>query len=651
MKLFIRILQSAPSLAVGDAIVQTKSLRADALLLYLGLTPEPSHGRENLACLLWEDSDTAKSLGSLRQLVRRIRSSSGEIDEIIRFDRDAVRVDHDRITVDLDTFCEALTTDTPPGDLQVSLDELFAGFSGISSALDSWIAVMRNRVETRLRDALADVYENAAAARDNRLHAARNMMQLDQTCEPACRVLMESHAKAGDTAAALRVYNDLYARLDEDYDIEPAEETQALVARIKMGDIPVERAPPAKATTSAPARPRGETIPQIHVSDFDLSTDLPRMEMLARVFRQELLVNLSTFREWRLFDAEPVVQDGYRLEGLVGDEGDRLTFIATLKLKPDNRIIWSERFHVGFDTWGQVQWNIAKRISVAINAGVSADRLNRCLSATLEDRTTFDQWVLAQSYILAWEADKIDAATTLLDEVLTQAPRYGPAHASRAFVETVRHLNMPGVFRAQDRLRLGYDHAKKALEIDPIDTRAHLALAWNLAMTGQHQASLLHFENCLELNPNSVLGRLSCALGFAFADELPRACALVDETLGVVRPLTPFLWGYVQNIWFLDHQIDRALEAGRQAGAAIINLPAWQAAAAWEAQDPATARASAAEFVRLARAQWQSDLPCTAESALRWLTSCFPFKNPQHTQRLYDGVHAALAAGDLDATG
>ena len=450
-----------------------------------------------------------------------------------------------------------------------------------------------------MREALAEVYEDTSAARDNRLLAARNMLRLDPTCEPACRVLMDSHARTGDTAAALRAYNDLYARLEDDYDIEPADETQALVAKIKLGEIPADT-PANRDAAPAPSRGRSVTIPNIHVCDFDLSTDLPRMEMLARVFRQELLVNLSTFREWRLFDAEPVEPDGYRLEGLIGNDGDTLIFIATLKLKPENRIIWSERFNVSFDTWAQVQWNIAKRISVAINAGVSADRLNRCLLDTLEDRTTFDQWVLAQSYILAWQSDKIEAATTLLDEVLAQAPRYAPAHASRAFVETVRHLNMPGVFRADDRLKLGHAHAKSALEIDPIDTRAHLALAWNLAMRGQHSASLLHFENCVELNPNSLLGRLSCALGFAFADNLPRATELVEETLGVVRTLPPFLWGYVQNIWCLAGYHDKALDAGRHAGNAIINLPAWQAVAAWEAGDSARARASAAAFTDLA---------------------------------------------------
>ena len=78
---------------VNDYVVETNSLRADAMLAYLCLSGESSHTRENIACMLWEDASPKLSMSSLRQLIRKIRLASPEIERFISFGRKTIVVD------------------------------------------------------------------------------------------------------------------------------------------------------------------------------------------------------------------------------------------------------------------------------------------------------------------------------------------------------------------------------------------------------------------------------------------------------------------------------------------------------------------------------------------------------------------------------
>ena len=620
----------------------TNSLRADALLIYLCLSGEVIHTRESLACLLWEDADPKHSMGSLRQLIRKVRLAAPELENFIDFGRSQITVEKEAISSDLDLFRESFETKSlqeVPKSFDFIVHEILLNFVGISGYFDSWIAVLRNHIDSSLRDTLNQVLLGSAGSPEIRNYAARMLMLFDPTNEPACCYLMRAYAVAGNQASALQLYNSLYELLGDEYDAEPSEETQALVAQIKLGEIPRNITPAVPlATLSA------NILPSIYVTEFELDSTDRNLGNFIRVFRQELFVNLSTFREWRLFDAEPVAGDGYTFEGLAGQVGGDVYFIATLKLAPDNRIVWSERFSIDFATWGTVQRDIAKRISLAVNVGISLDRLNQRLTTNLSDQNLFDKWLLAQSYVLEWDPKKLQSASKLLDEILDAAPDFASARSSRANIETIRHLNLPGHYRSADELHLGNDHAKHALKIDPLDARAHLAMGWSLAMRDQHDAGLLYFETCRELNPSSTLCSLACALGLAFAGQTFKASSIVDETLSRVRNIPPYLWGYVQNIRFLENDLESAIFAGDRAGDAIINLPAWQAAALWEAGDFGGATRVAADFAKLSGLSWQSSVTFDHLALTDWFVSCFPLKDQKQRQRLRSALGAALVA-------
>lgn len=610
------------------------------MLLYLCVSGEVSHTRESIACLLWEDAASKQSMGSLRQLIRKLRLAAPDLEKYIAFGRNEITVDKAHIYLDTECLGDLIAANDPiilSESYDFGLEEILTKYVGISSYLDSWIAVIRNNIDNSLRKILGVALGRSDLAEEFRSFAARTLLHFDPTNENSCMYLMRSHAEAGDLATALQFYNSLYQTLVDLHDTEPSEEIQQLVAQIKLGEI-------RKNTTTEPAYTRylANGSPSIFVAPFNGDDTKGSIKKVSRVFRQELIVNLSTFREWRLFDIEPSHVEGFRLEGYIGQDGDEIHFIATLKVAENNRIVWSERFQIDHNSWGAIQSQVAKRISLAVNAGLSHERLHQRAMPGVGRASLFDRWVLAQSLLLEWEPERLQAASDMLDEVLNEAPNFAPARSSRAIVEAIRHLIIPGRRRTRLSKSIGLENAKHALIIDPLDARSHIAMGWSLAMNDQYSESLFHFETCRGLNPCSTLSNLSCALGLAFADETAKACELTDEALSLVRSIPPYLWGYIQNIRYLHNDIEGALNAGERAGNSIANLPAWHIAALWESGANDEAISLAKEFARQAQSRWCSPVPFDHDALIDWFVTCFPLKRRQQQQRLRSALGATL---------
>ena len=102
---------------------------------------------------------------------------------------------------------------------------------------------------------------------------ARLLLRMEPTHEVACRFLMRTQYLRGNVAAALSVYNDLWERLDREFDALPSDETQRLIVAIKQnepGAAPSEAEPPAPPLppTGPPARPELRNIAAHDLAEF-----------------------------------------------------------------------------------------------------------------------------------------------------------------------------------------------------------------------------------------------------------------------------------------------------------------------------------------------------------------------------------------------
>jgi DNA-binding SARP family transcriptional activator/tetratricopeptide (TPR) repeat protein/TolB-like protein len=217
------------------ASVVAQSRRA-ALLCYLALaSPRGFHRRDTLFALFWPEDDAEHARHALRQSVYVLRHTLGSKTIVSRGD-DELALAPEQVRCDVWAFDAAVDQGRPADALALYRGELLAGFH-ISAAPDfeRWLDEERSRVRRRAAEAgwaLAAARErdgDAAGA----AAAARRAAALAPTDETAVRRLLLLLERVGDRAAAVRAYEAFAWKLEEEYELEPSAETQAMVARIR----------------------------------------------------------------------------------------------------------------------------------------------------------------------------------------------------------------------------------------------------------------------------------------------------------------------------------------------------------------------------------------------------------------------------------
>ncbi|PTX53853.1 DNA-binding SARP family transcriptional activator [Litoreibacter ponti] len=630
----ISLLNSVPEIRYRGDLVQLNSKKAEALLIYIALTKERFFRRDFLAMLLWEDRDLKLARDNLRQTLARIKRTCGELRPAIEIQRSKILVDAKSVANDIQTLVLKITEqpeDLRPADLNFEFDRILAQFDEVGEAFSSWIHVARRTAEDNISQGLLGLLAKPNLDPNAGLMVANALLRIDPTNETAVRFKMQNLAFRGEPAVALRAYNELYDLLDREYDVEPAPETIDLNAAIKLGSFASANAP----SNPIIHRPANDEPPQIFVSDFTVSNDPSKSKMLAQFFRSEVLSNLSRFREWSVVDFRPQGRDFYQLDCQIASRQDDIEAIVTVRRDADGRIVWSEHFITGYDNWRTTQWRIARQLALAINLSLSTDRLKSCLRERPEDRTTFDKWALCNGLNSQWSPDAMNTVISNLEEIAKTSPQFGLAHSHLAEYYNKRHLVYPGLFRSKESVAKALYHAKQSMVLDPLDTHTHRVLAWARTLNGEYDVAEFHFQQAFDLNPANLNVRISCALGFAFLDNLEKACSIADETRKMSVPLQPVHWAYMQNIYFLSGRLSDAKQAGDIADDAILNIPAWQATVLKEQGDIDGAERQKARFFELTRQNWHGEAEPDDQKILEWFAQCFPIKNTEKVEGLF----------------
>jgi tetratricopeptide (TPR) repeat protein len=126
-----------------------------------------------------------------------------------------------------------------------------------SEPFDEWLLAEREAHGRELAGALERLAleRHAAGAWAEAIAAGRRWLELDPLHEPAHRLLMQAHASAGETAAAIRQYRDCVRTLDRELGVTPLPETTELYEAVRDGG----RISPSAAAPVGPTdiEPRG----------------------------------------------------------------------------------------------------------------------------------------------------------------------------------------------------------------------------------------------------------------------------------------------------------------------------------------------------------------------------------------------------------
>lgn len=635
--------------------LRLRNRKSRAVLACLALSATGEETRERLVGLLWSESSEEKARASLRQVVHELRGvlSAKEL----AAERLSLALDRDAFDVDIEQIEEAL------GDGRIHpalltrvqpIEGLLEGLDDLDPAFNVWLLARRKA----LHDQYARRLELLLAAdTPQRRVFAQALLNLDPTHEEACRHAMRAAVAEGNIAGALRLYEALWNLLGEDFDMEPSLATQELVADIKSGKLePSRHSEPASSPPPIPTQLRGSGARLLLLIESFAAHGVPEERgYLVQGFRHDLIACLARFREWFVLDGGVLpdraatvdrVSSRYSIGGTAYQAGDRISLVLTLRDGETGIVAWSERIDVGLDTWFEAQNQLVRGIAMSLTGQISAARLSSIAARSDVSLAAHDRWLLGQSIIRSFSPQHWDRARALFMESISEDSSFSSSYSSLAQLDNVEHIVNPGIWRDRSREERSLEMARRAVQLDPMDSRAQLCLGWSLSMARQHDRAGTHMQLACELNANDSWTLISAALFHSFCGNHAEAKRLAAEAFDMTLSPGQTHWGYQVTIAYLRGDDHAAIAACDQAQDVIRTLRGWRAAALYNLGDREGARRSAGNYFRMVRDAWRGAMQPTESLMGKWLLHLYPISTPENWERLRQGV---VGAGISDA--
>jgi DNA-binding SARP family transcriptional activator len=652
-------------------LVELRTQKAGAVLSYLALAETKHESRERLVGLLWSRSDEEKARASLRQVVRELRSVFEEAGyDGFSAGRLSVHLDAETVEVDV----ESIIRQAESGSVHPLLlntpnlgERILEGMDDLDPSFRVWVLAKRQTIHDRLmRNLGAGLVANDVAG-DAKSEVAAAIVNLDPTHEEACCHLMRVHAEQGDVAGALRIYKALWNLLDRDYGMEPSPATEELVADIKLGafERPASRfgAQPESgggAVRTSNAHPDRPIVPaarhsgatakirlvlrpfQMHGIDSDHAH-------LVQGFSLHLAACLVRFREWTVIDRPPAAvalpppdsAPQYRIETTAYQAGAEINMVMVLREEATGIYIWSESLRLSLDNWFEMQQRIIRRIATSLNVQLSAERLMRLAGEPDVSLDLHDRWLRGQDLLMKFEPESWRRAVIIFRDAIRENPAFSPCYSSLVQMNNIEHIVHPGFFRDRDKSKATLELAKTAVQLDPVDSRAHLCCGWSYVMALREAEAAPHMELACELNDNDPWTVLSFAHYCAFCGSIEEARLRAEQSLALSPGPSYPEWGYHAIIRFMCGDYVGTLEACDRANDATPTLPAWRAAALFELGHLVSAREEAQRFLNGIRSFWVGSAAPTDEAITRWLLQTHPISIRSRWEALRQSLRGA----------
>lgn len=229
-----------------------------ALLVYLAVEKQVT--RDNLMLILWPDRAPDKARHSLSQTLYELRKELGE--DWLEVRGEVLRTT-DALATDVGEFTAAVEAERDTEALAHYGGGFLDGTSlGGTRNYEGWIDRTRARLARDHRKAASRAVADREEKQDieGALDIARRWVDRDPLDDEAQHALIALLARGGRRSEALRQYERYAALLERELDVEPLEETRALIAGLRNdgGDRPgsggsaVIAPPPSPAASSAP---------------------------------------------------------------------------------------------------------------------------------------------------------------------------------------------------------------------------------------------------------------------------------------------------------------------------------------------------------------------------------------------------------------
>lgn len=668
-KIVINIIDGFSLQDAQKNVLLINNRKACGILCYLALNRNHKETRERLVGLLWSDRPEIQARASLRQCLKQLRDA---------FDTacyDGFQTGHLEVTLDPETISTDLgqiakeLTDNVINERLLEFnnlpDRILYGLETLDQSFAAWLHVVRQNWSNVILRELQRIIRDVSLPAETVHIAVEALLRIDPTHEEAHRRAIRYHADHGNTAAALKQYNQLWNLLDHDYDMEPEPETLALIAEIKVGSysssaVSAQAAVPVPVSTVKAARAKVEatSYPTIWIFPF-LSGGINPSDSAASIvegFRQDLVAGMVRFRDWIVLDhshlgstsadqggAAHFQNKGYSITGSHYQDSDDLHLLVTLKNLQTNQYVWSERLRLSHDNWFDAQRDFIRRMSASMSIYLTAQHVTQKIASHDIPKDAYRPWLSAYRMIWSWDPEKRADAEVIFKDIIERYPDFAAAYSGLASICNTEQVIYPGITPVPERLRAATHLSRTAVALDPLDVRSHIALAWSYGMIRQFDQAANHHRLVYDLNPNNPTTLISCAGGLAMCGDTEAAKDLADQALMLLPSVNPVQWAYLTSTHFACEDYRACLTAADLSGDILPMVPGFRAIVYGLTCDRSTARCQGNRFFDYIEARWRGTAPCTRENVATWFLQHCPVKDGRTLERMKEGLdHAGL---------
>lgn len=545
--------------------------KAKVILAYLAVLGGGPVSRERLADLLW-NSGEAQSRGALRTTIYELRRVLQACGLPMRDSGGDLSLDPGTWDLDLSVALAALGRGEIPAPLAAypaSIGRILDGYEDLSEGVSAWIRELRATVQSGFRRVIGTALADTAIPRASRKAIAELATRLDPLDESACRALMQLAAEDGETSVALRSYARLYEALGHELDMEPDEETRALVAAIKVGRL----APPRPAELPRAAAPQPATLAVL-----PLAASTPELAAFADGIHEGTIHVLSGIGDLFVIARGTAMRYGtgpidpreigrelgvaYVLSGRVSDAGGAVRVATELVSTSNGVVIRSDRHEVArVDRFG-LHDRIAELTVATLAPAVKEHDLARARRKPPAEQTAYDLMLQGVDLQYALSHATYDHAGALLEEAIRRDPGFAPAHAYLATWHNFRIGQGWSPDRAADAAA-AERHAAIALDLDRNNA---VALAIHGQVCSFHQRNYRlarrYLDRALEVGPSCPVAWTLSSATHSWTGQGAEAVAHARRALAL-SPRDPFAF-------FAEHMLSQGHYMAGEYDAAIV---------------------------------------------------------------------------------
>ena len=234
-----------------------------AFLTYLAV--EKQANRERLLAVFWPEREEERARHSLSQILYALKRELGE--ECIRVEGDGISADADVCAVDVAALERAAADEDWEIVVQLYGGPFLDQFTLPGAAeFENWQSATRTRLTRLARRGFPDVIADRVSRGDvsGALATAWRWATLEPLEDEAQHALIQLLAQSGDRSGALEQYETYRERLARELEVEPLDDTIALVEAIRAGDATVYRSladRPSAVAEPEPAYATAEGVP------------------------------------------------------------------------------------------------------------------------------------------------------------------------------------------------------------------------------------------------------------------------------------------------------------------------------------------------------------------------------------------------------